>query len=195
MTSLPNIPPRTREPLLFQIAKVLERRKIRGSTRLLRSIDRLGWLKRPVDYRISDSVNILVPIARNGYDSYDLDHYETDLLDAVAKAVRNFKGSFTLIDGGADIGVISLKLFAICPSIARIVSFEPNSEAFPWLKHNLGRLKIPAHAMHAALADFEGTGRLTPPGGSPDGGQPYAVFPSTGCRWADYSHHNRLAGG
>lgn len=163
ITGPPNVLPRNREPLAFHLAKMLERRRIRGSTLLLRSIDRLGWLKRPVDYRLSDSLSILVPIARNGYDSYDLDHYETDFLNALAKAVANFQGNFMLIDGGADIGVISLKLFAICPTITRIVSVEPNSEAFPWLQHNLGRLKIPAQAIHAALADFEGNGRLAPP--------------------------------
>lgn len=161
--SSPNVPARDREPLLFHVAKALERKGIRGSSRMLHSLERLGWLNRPVDYSIGDAVSILVPIARNGYDRYDLDHYETDFLAALAKAIKQCQGEFTLIDCGADIGVISLKLLAICPSITRIIAFEPNSEAFPWLKHNLDRLKIAGEATNAAVSDFTGSGRLAAP--------------------------------
>jgi FkbM family methyltransferase len=161
--SFQDAPTRDSEPLLFHLAKLLERKNIRGSTRLLKSLARLGWLARPVDYRIGDSLRILVPIARNGYDRYDLDHYETEFLDALSTAIKQIPASFTLIDCGADIGVISIKLLAICPSITRTVAFEPNSEAYPWLQRNLERLKIPARAIHAAVADFEGKGRLIAP--------------------------------
>lgn len=159
--SLPN--PRDREPLLFHIGKLMERKGIRGSTRLLKSLDRLGLLDRPVDYRIGDSYNVLVPIARNGYDRHEVEDYSTDFVNALAEVIRKIPGSCTLIDGGADIGIISVKLQAFCPSIKRIVAFEPNSEAIPWLKYNLERLKVPAQAIECALADFEGKGRLVAP--------------------------------
>lgn len=161
--SFQDAPARDREPLLFHVAKLLERKNIRGSTRFLKSLDRIGVLARPVDYRIGDSLRILVPIARNGYDHYDIEHYETEFLDALRTAIQQIPASFTLIDCGADIGIISIKLLAICPSITRTVAFEPNYEAYPWLKHNLDRLKIPARAIHAAVADFEGKGRLVAP--------------------------------
>lgn len=160
---LSNVAPRNREPLLFHVAKILERKRIRGSSRFLQSLNRHGWLDRPVDYLIGDSLSILVPIARNGYDRYELNHYETEFLAALAEFIGQIVGRFTLIDCGADIGVISIKLLASCPSITRIIAFEPNSEAYPWLKHNLDRLAIPAEAIHAAVADFEGKGRLTAP--------------------------------
>lgn len=41
--------------------------------------------------------------------------------------------------------------------MSSIVAFEPNSEGFDWLQFNLGRLNIPAQAMRAAVADFNGT--------------------------------------
>lgn len=49
------------------------------------------------------------------------------------------------------------------PPLPRIIAFEPNNEAFPWLKHNLDRLKIPVQAINAAVADFEGKGHLVAP--------------------------------
>jgi FkbM family methyltransferase len=163
MKDLLGIQPRNRAPVLFRVAKALERRGIRGSSRLLQSLRQLGWLDRPVDFRIGDSLGIVVPIARNGYDRHDLDNYETDFLEALSAAIRQVPGSVTLIDCGADIGVFSVKLLATCPSISRIVAFEPNVEGFPWLELNLGRLNIPAEVIPAAVADFQGTGRLAAP--------------------------------
>jgi FkbM family methyltransferase len=163
MKDLLRILPRDRAPVLFRLAKALERKSIRGSSRLLQSLRQLGWLDRPVDFRIGDSLGIVVPIARNGYDRHDLDNYEMDFLEALSAAIRQIPGSFTLLDCGADIGVFSIKLLANCPSISRIVAFEPNVEGFPWLELNLGRLSIPAEAIPAAVADFQGTGRLAAP--------------------------------
>ena len=163
MKDLSGIMPRDRAPMLFRAAKALERKSIRGSSLLLRSLREIGWLERPVDFRIGDSLDILVPIDRNEYDRNYVDNYQEDFLAALAAAIRQIPGSVMLIDGGADIGLFSIKLLASCLSISCIVAFEPNGEGFPWLKLNLGRLSIPAEAIHAAISDFQGTGRLTAP--------------------------------
>jgi FkbM family methyltransferase len=155
--------PGNRPPLIFCIAKAMERQGIRGGTRLLRSLRRTGWLDRPVDYPVDSTLRIAVPIARNEYDRVDLDNYETEFLDVLSAAIREVSGVFTLIDVGADIGLFSLKLLARSPSISGIVAFEPNSEGFGWLKFNLGRLSIPSQAIMAAVADFEGTASLIAP--------------------------------
>jgi len=154
--------PSDRAPLLFRVAKALERRGIRGSSRILRSLQLGGSLDRPVDFHLGGGINIVVPIARNEYDRFDLDSYETDLLDVLAENVRKLS-NVTLIDVGADIGVFSLKLLARAPCIHKIVAFEPNSEGFRWLDFNLNRLGIPARAVPAAVADFHGKGRLAKP--------------------------------
>ena len=163
MTNLSGIVPRDSPPVLFRVAKVLERRRIRGSTRLLRFLRRTGRLVDPVEFPIGNSLSVIVPIARNQYDQGDLDNYETEFLETLSAAIRELPGRATLIDVGADIGLFSLKLLAMTPSISGIVAFEPNQEGFCWLTVNLGRLNIPGKTVNAAAADFEGTGRLAAP--------------------------------
>ena len=156
---------RDRDPVLYRVAKDLERRGIRGGTRILRFLKKVGYLDRPVDYRLTDSISIRIPIARNGYDRTDLDMYETDLFAALGAEVRQLPGPVTLIDIGADIGLFSLKLLADCPSVSRVVAFEPNSSGFPWLQFNLSQLPkgIRGQAIPSGIADFQGRGRLAIP--------------------------------
>lgn len=153
------------EPVLYRIAKGMERRRIRGSTRFLSLLEKMGQLRRPVDFRISDSIAIRVPISRNPYDSVDVDGYESDLLAMLAREVKQVPQPLILIDVGGDIGLFSLKTVALCPTISRVIAFEPNSEGFPWLQFNLRRLPkgVTGEAVHAAVADFHGRGRLAIP--------------------------------
>jgi FkbM family methyltransferase len=154
--------PSNRAPLLFRVAKALERRGIRGSSRILRSLRLGGSLDRPVEFHLGGGIDIVVPIARNEYDGFDLDTYEADLLHLLAEYVRKLS-NVTLIDVGADIGVFSLKLLAGAPCVRNIIALEPNGEGFRWLELNLSRLDIPARAIHAAAANFQGKGRLAKP--------------------------------
>lgn len=156
---------REHPPLLYRVAKTLDRKGIRGSWWLLQRLLRGGALDQPVQFRLSDSTRIVVPIARNHYDQYDLDTYETEFVDTLAEAIRRIPAPVTLLDCGADIGLFSLKMLSVCPSISQIIAFEPNDEGYPWLKTNLGALSIPAEAMPCAVADFEGKGRLAAPDG------------------------------
>ena len=131
----------------------------------MRFLKRVGYLDRPVDYRLTDAISIRIPIARNGYDRTDLDMYETDLFAALGAEVRQLPGPVTLIDIGADIGLFSLKLLADCPSVSHVVAFEPNSSGFPWLQFNLSQLPkgIRGQAIPSGIADFQGRGRLAIP--------------------------------
>lgn len=103
-----------------------------------------------------------VPIGRNHYDQRELDVYEEDLFRTLVEAVRALPQPLTLIDVGADIGLFSIKMLASCDSIRRILAFEPNPEGYGWLRRNLSRLpaEIEAHPHCAAVADFQGRGRL-----------------------------------
>ena len=128
-------------------------------SKMLRAI---GYLNRPVDFPLSDSIKVRVPIARNMYDQTYIDGYEADFFAALGMEIRQLPGPVTLIDVGADIGLFSLKLLTHCSSISKILAFEPNSEGFPWLKFNLSRLPEGIHgqAFPTAIADFQGQGRL-----------------------------------
>jgi FkbM family methyltransferase len=157
--------PRDRAPVLYKLALQLNRKEIRGSWRLLGLLRSMGMLDRPVDFRLSDSLRILVPIARIPWDEFDLVHYETALMETLRGFVAPLEAPVTLIDGGADIGLFSLKTLMLCPGIRRIVAFEPNPEGFVWLQQNLSRLPVAAEAVSKAVSDFEGWGQLEAPSG------------------------------
>ncbi len=154
-----------RAPLVYRVAKKLERKRVRGATRLLRFLRRFGCLSEPVDLRLNPFIHIRVPITRNEYDQTDVNTYEADLLEALASEAIRLPVPVTLIDVGADIGLFSLKMLARFPSFSRVISFEPNSEGFPWLEFNLSQvpLSIQRHAYRVAIADFQGRGRLAIP--------------------------------
>jgi FkbM family methyltransferase len=54
-------------------------------------------------------------------------------------------------------------LLSKCPSIHRILAFEPNQDGYSFLKLNLARLPFPSEAIPKALADFKGYGDLEMP--------------------------------
>ena len=157
------IPSYPRAPLLYRLAKALERRRVKGSSWLLRSLRKMGLLDRAVDYEIGGALRLWVPLARNEFDHVYLKTYEREFLETLSGAIGGFHEDFTLIDAGADIGLFSVKLLSEAPSIRRIAAFEPNSEGFPWLRRNLARLPISAQAINSAVADFAGSGRLVAP--------------------------------
>ncbi|HEY4365573.1 MAG TPA: FkbM family methyltransferase [Bryobacteraceae bacterium] len=126
-------------------------------------LNRMGMLDRPVDFRLSDSLKILVPIARIPWDEFDVANYETALMEALRGFVAGLPAPVTLIDGGADIGLFSLKMLTLCPGIRRIVAFEPNPDGFVWLQQNLSRLSVATEALPKAVSDFEGQGQLEAP--------------------------------
>jgi FkbM family methyltransferase len=84
-------------------------------------------------------------------------------MEALGRHIARLPAPVTLIDGGADIGLFSLKTLIQCPAIRRIIAFEPNPEGFVWLRENLGRLSLSAEAIPKALGDFEGSGKLELP--------------------------------
>ena len=155
--------PRDRAPMLYRLALGLTRRGVRGSWRLLGALGKIGVLDRPVNFKLSNSVGIIVPISRIPWDEKDVANYESDLFERLRGYLTPLTAPVTLIDGGADIGLFSLKTLLLCPAIQRIVAFEPNPDGFVWLQQNVGRLAVRGEAVQKALSDFEGLGRLEAP--------------------------------
>lgn len=159
-------PPRhtDRAPWLFRLAKSLIRYRIRGGFRLLATARKLGWLNVVVRYPLSDRVSLDVPLYRdeNLWNERDLREYEVSSIDLLAAEVSKRPEPVTLLDCGADIGLFSALLTARCPSIERVVAFEPNPEACRVLAGNVRRL--PAGECHeAAVSDFAGQAVLQSP--------------------------------
>jgi FkbM family methyltransferase len=155
--------PRSRPPGLFRLGKWLNRHGIRGGYRLLAALERAGVLDDSVLFRLSDSISIEVPIALCQWDDLDLLSYEAALMSTLRTWTGRFPTSATLIDGGADIGLFSLKALSLCDTIHRVLCFEPNARSFAYLKRNLDRLPFQAQAIQKALGDCEGRGELTQP--------------------------------
>lgn len=157
-------------PWYFGLVRSCIRKNLRGSTLVMEQLRRRGFLDQPVFYPLSAGIGIEVPISRfsNSWDQKDIDEYEEDLFRGLFAIAGRLRAPVTLIDAGADIGVFSLKVASRCPAVSRIIAFEPNSDAHPWLKRNLDRLPYPTLALAKAASDFEGRGALRFPHYDPE---------------------------
>lgn len=154
---LPLVP---RAPLIFTLAKWMQRLHIRGGHHLQRLARERGWLNVAVRYRLSPRVQLEVPLALRGYDEQRVVHYERQALTVVAGLAARLPSPVTLLDCGADIGLISAHLVAACPNVQRATAIEPNPEAFDYLARNASLLPVQAEALHAAVSDFSGQAEL-----------------------------------
>ena len=105
----------------------------------------------------------MIPIALRSYSQPEVFSYEADSICFVADLIAQQTGAVTLIDCGADIGLISARLIANCPAITRVIAFEPNHGIFPYLKRNIENLPIEGRAYESAVSDFAGKASLQYP--------------------------------
>jgi FkbM family methyltransferase len=154
--------PETKPPWYFRLGRHMTRRRIRGGARLLRLARERGLLDRLAVYSLDHGVTLRVPLWRpcNCWDEQDVHGYEADLIKALATSISRLAGRVTLIDCGADVGTVCAHLASRCRNLGAIVAFEPNGAAFTVLEQNLASLRVPGRAVHAAVSDFQGTGRM-----------------------------------
>jgi FkbM family methyltransferase len=141
----------------------MQRNGFRGGYRLERVACARGSFDVVVRHRLGPSVSLNVPLAKRSYDRRFIQSYEWELIDTVSDLAKQLKGPITLIDGGADIGVISAKLVSRIEAMRTVVAFEPNAASFSYLETNIKALPIEGRAINAAVADFAGSGRLETP--------------------------------
>lgn len=155
-----------RPPLLFRLLKAMERRRIRGAGRLARAIDRLRLFEgKIVRFDLERGYSIHVPIYRpERWDLADLVQYEHALVSSLLEAARSCDGKLTLVDCGADIGLISVTAAAALKDrLERIVALEPSAEAFTVLERTLKGLPVAATVLQMGVSDFTGQGELRTP--------------------------------
>ena len=104
-----------------------------------------------------------VPLWRNPMELEDVVQYESALISLFCSRISPMRDA-VLFDCGADIGIFSSSICAHSGAISNILAFEPNGDAFPWLKKNMAALPVPAQALEYAVANFVGTGKLESPG-------------------------------
>jgi FkbM family methyltransferase len=152
-------------PFYFRVAKEMYRRQIKGGGFLLRTIRRIGLLDRMViKYTLNKGYDVFVPIYRpEQWDLKDIIGYEADLVQLIVDACGKYQGLFTILDCGADIGIISVLVASKLSSTRNIIAFEPSDEAFPVLEKSLASLSIEARAIKTAVSDFTGEGKLMSP--------------------------------
>lgn len=164
----PSFMPRRAEraPWHFRLAMHLIRRRIRGGYRLVETARRLGWLNVVVPYTLEEGLALDVPLYRpeNLMTDQEAREYEAPAIALLAAEVRRRRPApVTLVDCGADIGLVSTLLSARCPNVARVIAFEPNREAFPILKSNVERLSAAGECHATAVSDFSGRAELRGP--------------------------------
>lgn len=149
-------------PWHFRLAKWLIRNRIRGGFQIIELAERMRWLDLDCRYKLSDQVTVDIPLYRrvNQLALPDLLAYERGLVTLLSEKIAQFKSPPVWIDCGADIGVLTALVVARCPQLRQVIALEPNREPFSYLERNLARLPIPAKAIRAAAADFQGRGTL-----------------------------------
>jgi FkbM family methyltransferase len=157
-----------RPPWHFRLAKSLQRRGRWGGNYLIEATQRLGLLDYVVRYQRERDVTLDVPLWRrpNQWDELDCENYEREALDALASAVAKLQEPIVWVDGGADIGAVSVLLAARGARFDRALAYEPNPEVLHILGNNLDRLAWgEVEVISRALSDRSGQGDLCSPGG------------------------------
>jgi FkbM family methyltransferase len=155
-----------RPPLLYSTMKFMMRRHIRGAWRLFEALKRRGYFDRKViRYEVEKGIHIHVPIYRpeRRWDRYDLLHYEPELMNALVEAAQGRDVPLTIIDCGADLGLVSILLSARIDRVSRVIAFEPSGDEISLLRKNLGGLQKPTEVIKAGVSDFTGRGELRSP--------------------------------
>jgi FkbM family methyltransferase len=138
------------------------RHRVPGGYHLVELGERMGWLNCLVRYRLSDRVTLDVPLNRREtqWAEPDLRAYEERVVAALATALEALRRPVTWIDCGADIGSLTALVAARSPRIDDVIAIEPNPDVQDLLAKNLALLPCPARAVAAAVANFQGRGRL-----------------------------------
>lgn len=147
------------------VARALVRYRLRSSRKIFQFLDIFGVFDRKVArFSLTNKYSIFVPLYRGErWDRQDLLSYETSLLDQLASIANSFPGNVTIIDCGADIGLVSVALADRLDNLVQIVAFEPNDEAFAVLAKNLSSLPISSQPYNFGVSDFSGLGALETP--------------------------------
>lgn len=150
-------------PLSFRIVKWLQSRNVRGSWRLGDLFSKRNLWNKYVRYTINEHSSVDIPIAIRPYTLSYIKNYEKDSIEFVKRILPQYNSNFTLVDCGADIGLMAISLISNCLMINQLVAFEPNKNSYNHLLHNTRLLKIKSIAKNMAVSDFSGNAELKHP--------------------------------
>ncbi|MDW6023073.1 FkbM family methyltransferase [Mesorhizobium sp. BAC0120] len=165
---MPTQPILAHEPLLFTALKALCRSRLRGGYRLFAVAERFSLLRGFIRYFVDAEHPIYVPVGMR-WDRTDILNYERELVRAITEKASAMPSGVTLVDCGADFGLISVLLLSQLPAITDVVAFEPNDEAHAALALTLSNQLCRARALCAAVGSYVGFGELCTPDYDQDG--------------------------
>ncbi len=159
-------------PLLFSLARWMIRNGVKGGWRLWNALRVRGGLDCVARYRLTGTLRetvMLAPLARpeSSWSAREILEYDRDVVECVVRVLEDDPRPVFLVDCGADIGMVSAGLVRECPNLARVVAFEPNPEAYRYLKDAAADWPVPTTAINAALGARAMRGRLVSPATDP----------------------------
>ncbi len=150
-------------PWVLQLAYSMQKNGIRGGYFLEAVARSKGWLNVLVRRELSRGVKVDIPAYEDSYDLDDVSNYERELIELLGSHLSGKDEPLLLLDCGADLGLFAALLVSSCERIQKVIAFEPNRRSFRLLEHNLNMLPMEAEARNAAVADFNGKGKLKYP--------------------------------
>jgi len=150
-------------PNSFRLFNLMASNNIRGAYILWRFAMKRGWWN--VDVRVPVNGHTFdYNLAYRNWSSDVVEDYEHKVVRAL-RDVSKFATTerFTLVDCGADLGLMTLKIFASGFTIDRVYAFEPNGEKLPYLRRNVSRLPGETHILDFAVGESTGQGALRQP--------------------------------
>jgi FkbM family methyltransferase len=151
--SLANAP-----PLWYELATILPY----GRDRVLNYLRRKGMLDRVAGFPFHGR-NLAIPL---NYcpTRHDLINYQKQRISTFATLCDRHLDRYDFVDCGASLGLFSAQFTFCSDRVQNLTAIEPNSRLFPLLEFNLQNTKATqVECLHAAVADFEGRGRLAEP--------------------------------
>jgi len=149
-----------RAPILFRLAKIFQRMRIRGGYRYEGFLRKWRCLNYCVRYTLPNNVSLDIPISERSYDYKDIIKYELDSIEQITPIIANYNHNFCLLDCGADIGLMSAKFVSAFSQVKEVISFEPNYISFQYLERNIILLGVEAKAFNMGVGDFNGKAEL-----------------------------------
>jgi len=138
------------------LLKSLMKKRYLGKYRIFKILLKFGLLDKSVNIEFFED-SITVPADQWHYWKLCTpERYQPIRLSVLSEVINTRLDQFDFIDLGADIGIVSGKIYKFCPRLQQIIAVEPNPSSFWYLKQNLSRMNIDSHALNIAASDFEG---------------------------------------
>jgi FkbM family methyltransferase len=142
----------------------LVRRLPYGRDRALNYLRNAGALDRIANFPFHDR-SVAIPLDEQLLRSYtNLNHYQYRRICTFSRLCNKYLGQFDFFDCGAHVGLFSVQFTQFSSQVTNLTAIEPNPRLFPILQKNLQEVRVvKVKCVQAAVADFEGRGRLTTP--------------------------------